>query len=117
MLRARRRVESRRDVSVADVAGLHDLRIAYKELRYSIALLADALPEDARATLEAATVFQKRLGEIHDVDVAIQAVRRARNLPPEARGGAIGTLAGLRERRVSKYLRAARSHANPSATE
>lgn len=103
--RARRRVEARRDVEVTDVLGLHELRIAYKELRYSIELLADALPIDARAMLEPATVFQKRLGEIHDVDVAIETVQNARGLPAEARAQALASLDGLRHKRIGKYLR------------
>lgn len=117
--RARRRVEARRDVEVTDVLGLHELRIAYKELRYSIELLADALPIDARAMLEPATVFQKRLGEIHDVDVAIETIRTARALAPEAREQALGSLAALRDKRIGKYLReldplAAAATAGPS---
>jgi CHAD domain-containing protein len=103
--RARRKVEGQRDVGVEDVVGLHDLRIAYKELRYSIELLADALPIDARAMLEPATVFQKRLGEVHDVDVAIETVTHAKNLPPPAREEALGTLAAVRQKRIGKYLR------------
>jgi CHAD domain-containing protein len=102
--RARRQVEKRRDAEVADVTAMHDLRIAYKELRYSIELLADALPIDSRAQLEPATVFQKRLGELHDVDVAIQVVERAR-LPPADRAAALEALRAKRERRVGKYLR------------
>jgi CHAD domain-containing protein len=103
--RARRQVESQRDVGVEDVLGLHDLRIAYKELRYSIELLADALPIDARAMLEPATVFQKRLGEVHDVDVAIETIAQAKSLPAAAREEALGTLAGVRQKRIGKYLR------------
>ncbi|MBS2013272.1 MAG: CHAD domain-containing protein [Deltaproteobacteria bacterium] len=103
--RARRAVEKGRDVPVSDVVGLHDLRIAYKELRYSIELLAEALPLDARAMLEPATVFQKRLGEIHDVDMALEVVGKARNLPTLAREEALSALAAKRERKIGKYLR------------
>lgn len=103
--RARRRVEARRDVSVDDVVGLHDLRIAYKRLRYSIELFADALPIDARAMLEPATVFQKRLGEVHDADVAIETVSEARALSPDARAQALASLSALRDKRIGKYLR------------
>jgi CHAD domain-containing protein len=102
---ARRRVERQRDVPPEDVLGLHDLRIAYKELRYSIELLADALPIDARAMLEPATVFQKRLGEVHDVDVAIETISQAKSLPHAAREEALATLAAVRQKRISKYLR------------
>ena len=103
--RARRTVEKGRDVSADDMLGLHELRISYKELRYSIELLADALPLDARAMLEPAVVFQKRLGEIHDVDVAADVLRSARTLPDAARGEASAALARVREKRIGKYLR------------
>jgi len=103
--RARRNVERRRDVAAEDAVGLHDLRIAYKELRYSIELLSEALPIDMRAQLEPATVFQKRLGELHDVDVAIEVVRVAPTLPPPAREQALARLAALRKKRLGKYLR------------
>lgn len=105
--RARRVVEKGRDVPPEDMQGLHDLRIAYKELRYSIELLADALPLDSRAMLEPAAVFQKRLGEIHDVDVANDVLHAAptRSLPPDVRRDAITALAKVREKRIAKYLR------------
>jgi triphosphatase len=103
--RARRNVERRRDVDIADVVGMHDLRIAYKELRYSIELLKEALPIDMRAQLDPATVFQKRLGEIHDVDVATEVVRSSTSLSAAARDEALTTLAAARQKRVAKYLR------------
>ena len=103
--RARRTVEKGRDVSADDMVGLHELRISYKELRYSIELLADALPLDARAMLEPAVVFQKRLGEIHDVDVAADVLRHARTLPAAVREEASTALARVREKRIGKYLR------------
>jgi CHAD domain-containing protein len=103
--RPRRTVEKGRDVPADDMLGLHELRISYKELRYSIELLSDALPLDARAMLEPAVVFQKRLGEIHDVDVAADVLRNARTLPPVARGEASAALARVREKRIGKYLR------------
>ncbi|HEY8080133.1 MAG TPA: CHAD domain-containing protein [Labilithrix sp.] len=103
--RAHRGVETKRDVAPDDALGLHELRIAYKELRYSIELLSEALPIDQRAMLEPATVFQKRLGEIHDADVAIEVVRQAKKLPEGVRDAALAALAELREKRLKKYLR------------
>jgi CHAD domain-containing protein len=103
--RARRVVEKGREVPSDDMIGLHDLRIAYKELRYSIELLAEALPLDARAMLEPCVVFQKRLGEIHDADVALDVLRKARTLPDEAREEALDALRRVREKRLGKYLR------------
>jgi len=102
---ARRKVEARRDVEATDVTGMHDLRIAYKELRYSIELLSDALPIDQRALLEPATVFQKRLGELHDVDVAVDVIRETKGLPHDVRAAALEKLATMRTKRVVKYLR------------
>lgn len=103
--RARRKVERRRDADVGDVTAMHDLRIAYKELRYSIELLADALPIDARAQLEPAAVFQKRLGELHDVDVATEVLAAAKGLSAAVRDEALASLAALRRKRAAKYLR------------
>ncbi|CAN5916413.1 hypothetical protein BH11MYX4_BH11MYX4_42960 [soil metagenome] len=103
--RARRVVEKGRDVPPDDMLGLHELRISYKELRYSIELLAEALPLDARAMLEPAVVFQKRLGEIHDADVAIEVIRTARNLSEGARTEALASLEKVRAKRLIKYLR------------
>lgn len=103
--RARRVVEKGRDVSIDDMLGLHQLRIYYKELRYSIELLSEALPLDFRAMLEPAVVFQKRLGEIHDVDVAHDVLENARVLPDEAREESLAALARVRAKRIGKYLR------------
>lgn len=103
--RARRDVEDKRDADVADVTAMHELRIAYKVLRYSIELLADALPIDARAQLEPATVFQRRLGDLHDADVAIEVITNADGLSTAARQRVLAALAALRSKRVYKYLR------------
>ena len=83
---------------------LHDLRIAYKELRYAAEILGDALPADLAAMSEPASRFQKRLGEIHDADMAILAVKRARGLDEFTRGIVLVSLDALRRKRVAKYL-------------
>lgn len=103
--KARRGVEKKRDAAVEDVEGLHELRIAYKELRYSIELLEEALPIDVRAMLGPATVFQKRLGELHDVDVATTTLREDTELASGARDAALSGLARRRQKLVLKYLR------------
>jgi CHAD domain-containing protein len=102
--RARRGVEERRDAPTDDSVALHDLRIAYKELRYAAELLGDALPADLAAMSEPASKFQKRLGEIHDADMAIVTVKRARGLDEVTRGRVLASLGGLRTKRVAKYL-------------
>ena len=102
--RARRRVEALRDVPTSDAAALHELRIAYKELRYAAELLAPALPVDLAAMAEPAARFQKRLGEIHDADMALATLKRARGLDAVARIEVGAALEALREKRVGKYV-------------
>ena len=58
--------------------------------------------ENSRAMLEPSMVFQKRLGEIHDVDVATDVLKAARSLPAEAREQALLALAKVREKRIGK---------------
>lgn len=100
---ARREVEALRDTPTTDIVGLHNLRIAYKHLRYAAEILADALPLDLAAMAKPAAQFQKRLGEIHDVDVAFASIERARGLLPVTRGRALRALVGAREASVAKY--------------
>jgi CHAD domain-containing protein len=101
---ARARIEKKRDARVEDAEALHDLRIAYKELRYTAELLHDAIPADLGALAEPAARFQKRLGEIHDVDVALATANRARSLAPQTRAGLLASLDALRAKRVGKYV-------------
>jgi CHAD domain-containing protein len=102
--RARRNVEALRDVPTRDAVGLHELRIAYKELRYATELLAPALPSDLAAMAEPAARFQKRLGEIHDADMALATLNRARGLHGAVQAEVRAQLEALREKRVGKYV-------------
>jgi CHAD domain-containing protein len=99
-------VVSHGTVDVSDVTALHELRIAYKRLRYAAEMLKDALPPELFALRERAVLMQKRLGEIHDVDVALDLVRRARSLAPTLQARVLAALRQERLRRVDKYLRA-----------
>lgn len=103
--RARREVDRRRGARVDDADGLHRLRIAYKRLRYTTETFADALPSDLAALAQPAARFQSRLGDLHDVDVALGCVRRARGMCPEARAELLAALAREREARVAAYAR------------
>ncbi len=102
--RAVKDVESRREVPADDVQRMHDLRIAYKKLRYAAEFFAAALPPELAALADVAARFQKRLGEIHDVDVALVSIGRARGLPEAARGAVLAALREERARKVKKYL-------------
>ncbi len=102
--KARRGVEVRRDASPDDVVALHDLRIAYKKLRYAVEIFTPALPADLAAMAEPAARFQKRLGDIHDIDVAKVAIGRARGLDPETRSLVVAALDAARTRKLDKYV-------------
>jgi len=102
--RARKNVERMRDVPTTDGVALHDLRIAYKELRYATELLAPALPADLAAMAVPASKFQKRLGEIHDADMALLTLSRARGLDPATQADVRTRLEALRAKRVAKYV-------------
>lgn len=101
---AHKKIEKLRDTPVSDAAGLHDLRIAYKNLRYTAEIFADILPPDLSAVAEPAKKLQTRLGELHDVDVAIATVESARSLRPAIRARIVRSLRRLRGRRVREYL-------------
>ncbi len=103
--KARRDVERHKLVAPDDVSALHDLRIAYKRLRYTVETFEGALPHDLSMLAQTAARFQKRLGDVHDVDVAIGAVRRARSLTDEGRADLLAALYRLRVDRIAAYAR------------
>ena len=104
---ARRRVERRRDARLDDPRALHRLRIAYKRLRYVIETVAEALPADVIAMAPPTARLQNRLGRIHDVDIAIGCVTRARALSPEARKDLASRLLRMRGEYTASYAREA----------
>ena len=101
--RAQKEVQARRAVNTDDAAGLHALRIAHKHVRYAAELLSDALPAELSALAKPSTLFQKRLGEIHDIDMAIETLKATR-LAASTRVVVIEALHGRRAERVAKYL-------------
>lgn len=104
LLRARRRVRTLAGAAVEDGAALHALRIAEKGLRYSIEPFAKALGPEAEPEAAHAAKCQKRLGEIHDLDVARAVVQRARTLSPPTREALLHELTDLRTRAAEKWL-------------
>ncbi len=103
-LRAQKKVELRRDASIADIAGLHELRIAYKGLRYAAEMMQGALPIDLVALARPAATFQKRLGELHDLDMAIASIRRARGMTVTTRARVLAALSLSRKTSVARYI-------------
>jgi CHAD domain-containing protein len=103
--RAQREVERRRR-SAEDVAGLHALRVAYKRLRYTAETFSGALPDELGAqVVRTATWFQRRIGDVHDVDVVIAAVERARSLQASSQPPLLLALRHLRAERLSALRR------------
>ena len=96
---ARKYVDRHRDADAADVEGLHELRIAYKGLRYTVETFADVLPTDLKALRDPAVKMQKLLGDVHDVDVALLIVTKALGLPLPLREK---VQTALNERRTAK---------------
>jgi CHAD domain-containing protein len=111
---AQERVEVMRDTPVHDVVGLHALRIAYKHLRYTAEIFERVLPADLAALAKPAAQFQKRLGELHDIDVASESIERARGLVPATKGRVLGALSRERSASVARYLEQARPAAGIS---
>lgn len=105
--RARKGVQRKRDADPDDARALHDLRIAYKHLRYAIETFGEALAgaeggAAAAAEREQAKAEQKRLGEVHDLDVALAVIARTRSLGPAAREGLKRALREARARKVGR---------------
>ncbi len=95
VIEAQRRIEA---------LGMHDLRIAYKRLRYAVEALSPVLPPELRAWGQVATTFQKILGNLHDHDVAMDTLRAAAELSESTR---VGVMQALQDRRVyyaQRYL-------------
>ena len=103
--RAQKGVEAHRDAPVESVTALHQLRIEYKRLRYTTEIFHDALPIDVAALAEPSARFQKRLGTIHDLDVARAVMDRAKTLPPWVKANILDAIAKQRQEAVELYLR------------
>jgi CHAD domain-containing protein len=102
--RAQREVERRRSGSGASERdrdrALHTLRVSYKRLRYTAETFTDVLPPElGQALARTAAGFQKRIGDVHDVDVVLARVHQARGLPPPTRQALAVALAHLRRER------------------
>jgi CHAD domain-containing protein len=100
---ARNLVDEHRDAEPTDVEGLHELRIAYKGLRYTVETFADVLPADLKALREPAVKMQKLLGDIHDVDVALAITARARGLDIASRDHVQSALNARRAVKISEF--------------
>jgi CHAD domain-containing protein len=107
--RAQDDVEDQRSADPYDATALHQLRIAWKNLRYVCELLGEALPPAARNLAEPASELQKRLGNLHDIDAALAAVDDATLKPKAFAREVTGALEKTRKKRLKKFLRADRA--------
>jgi CHAD domain-containing protein len=99
--------ERARSTPISDVDGMHRVRISGKKLRYTAALLggkidasiAEAPPraKHLAAIEKSGARVQKRLGQLHDVDLAIARMHRAWGLDRPAR---LEVLAALQKERA-----------------
>lgn len=55
---------------------LHKLRLSFKELRYVLDFFRQILDKEEAEMLEAATLFQEVLGDLHDESVLLQEIRK-----------------------------------------
>ena len=93
----------------ADVATLHELRIAAKWLRYTLEFVREALGRDAGPVIEKVVALQDHLGWLHDADVAAGLARaflveHAGDLT-EPESAAIGRYLVDRERQLARLRR------------
>jgi len=93
----------------ADIATLHQLRIAGKRLRYTIEFFREPLGPEATVLIERVTALQDHLGLLHDADVAAALARTflvehsARLAPPTV--DAVGRYLRSREQEVAQLRR------------
>ncbi len=116
--RAHSDVNKGRDADPADSLALHELRIAYKRLRYSAEIFRDTWPSaerdkrnkplDISTLAESGERFQKRLGDVHDLDVARTVISRARNIDG-VKPRLLEAIARAREAKVELYTALRRS--------
>ena len=93
----------------ADVATLHELRIAAKWLRYTVEFVRECLGPDSDMVIARVTALQDHLGLLHDADVAASMARgflveRSGRLA-EQEVAAIGRYLVDREREVARLRR------------
>ena len=93
----------------ADLATIHQLRIAGKRLRYAVEFFREPLGPDAALLIERVTALQDHLGLLHDADVAAGLARsflveRSAALSP-ASADAVGRYLADRERETARLRR------------
>lgn len=105
----------------ADVATIHQLRIAAKRLRYALEFFREVLGPESGQLIDRVTRLQDHLGLLNDADVAARLARdflvasAARLSPPTIE--AVGRYLGARDRDVARLRRSLPSAWRPLAAE
>ena len=101
--RARKEVDSHRDAKTDDVEAMHELRIAFKGLRYTVETFAEVLPADLRALKEPAEKMQKIWEHVHGVDVSLVTLARARGMDEPSRQHMKEKLVARRAEKIAAF--------------
>jgi CHAD domain-containing protein len=81
---------------------MHRLRIAIKQLRYTVELAQPDSPLDLEPAEKMAVKLQKQLGKLHDLDEALIRMERARGLEPHARHSVLAQLTRARQKLAAR---------------
>ncbi|MCL2447408.1 MAG: CHAD domain-containing protein [Polyangiaceae bacterium] len=95
-----------RRAPIGDAEALHALRIGCKRLRYTVETFDGCLPPEKVALARVASRLQSCLGDLHDIDVAVASIGRARALTDLARRALAVELQRARGENAGKYLAA-----------
>jgi CHAD domain-containing protein len=95
------------DLGAADLATLHELRIAAKWLRYTLEFVREPLEPGATALIRPVVALQDHLGDQHDRHVAGLRAREfaTSTTPTDAQGKAIGKLVDHLDQGVERLRR------------
>lgn len=102
--KARAAVDRLSEVSIENEAGLHQLRILYKRLRYLVEAFEGALPPAQASMAKSSARYQKWLGDIHDLDIARMVIAADTSLADAEKAAFFGALAASRERAIAGYV-------------
>jgi CHAD domain-containing protein len=89
-----------------NVEALHRMRLAFKEYRYSVELLAPLFPSVTAETLKRLHAFQTLLGDLHDLDVLLEEAAHFRRRVLEVKTESV-LESRIREIRRREFIRLA----------
>lgn len=103
--RAHEKIRAVGEPDPEDSNAMHALRIRYKRLRYTAELFADVLGEEAERIAKKAARLQSRLGDLHDIDVAIATIDQAQKRGSAHLADVMAALRAARPRLVERCVK------------